>query len=424
MPAKLSEKEILEGYQLLINNIENYAIFLLDPEGNILTWNKGAEKLKGYKAKEIIGQSFTIFYPTEAIKKNEPQRLLKRAKKEGKAQAEGFRVRKNGSKFWANVTITALYNKNGKFKGFAKITHDLSLHKKLETALGMQATHDPLTLLANRHLLMDRLDQAIARAKREDSKIIIIYIDLDNFKMINDIFGHRTGDEVLKIMGQRFSLLLRKSDTVARIGGDEFVLVLSNQKHLKSLYSLLWRILEEIELPINVNGHNFSTTVTMGITVPNDGDNAEILIQHADIAMYQAKKIGKNTFQFFKKEMDFEMKERLSFEHGLRKALKNGDFFLEYQPKVDINNDKIIGVEALIRWRKSKNEIVYPNDFLSIAEETGLIMPIGEWVLKTACEQSLIWQKAGMKPFSISVNVSPIQFANHNFPKSVKTNFR
>ena len=316
-----------------------------------------------------------------------------------------------GKKHVMSVDGSQLRDTEDENMGALIVLNDISQRKDDEELLRYRATHDMLTDLPNKTLLLDRLNQAIVTANRQNTKVSVIFIDLDNFKYINDALGHSIGDQLLKVVAKRFKALLRASDTLARFGGDEFVIVVTDQEDVhNSIRGLLERILASIAEPYVVQKHKLNITCSIGFsTFPESGKDVETLLKNADNAMYQAKEKGKNNYQFFNTLMNTQIRRRFEVESDLRSALLNEEFFLEYQPKLDIKNNHIMGYEALVRWRHPKLGVIPPLEFISIAEETGLIIPIGDWVLRKACKQNKEWQDAGMPPLRVSVNLSARQ---------------
>jgi diguanylate cyclase (GGDEF)-like protein len=295
-------------------------------------------------------------------------------------------------------------------------------HKRLEALLQHQASHDTLTGLPNRALLQDRLKQAIATATRSPSPIWIIFVDLDRFKLVNDSLGHKAGDAMLKQVAARLQSAVRESDTVARLGGDEFVLILPERVDGSGSLSaaVVQRILDAVAGPMIIEGHEFVTTCSMGIAVyPDDGADGETLMTRADIAMYSAKEVGRNNFRFYAPAMDARLLERLRLEGELRHALERNELELHYQPQVDLRSGRIVGMESLIRWNHPELGMIPPGKFISLAEETGLIVPIGAWVMRTACAQNQAWQRAGLGRLRVAVNLSARQFAQKNLAESI-----
>jgi diguanylate cyclase (GGDEF)-like protein len=293
--------------------------------------------------------------------------------------------------------------------------------EKANAQLEHAATHDSLTGLPNRVLLADRLAQATAQSERYSRGFAVMVVDLDRFKSINDSLGHIAGDELLKEMASRLSQQLRKADTLARLGGDEFVLVLNEISGPRDAETVASKVLAGMAQPVTLSGLEVQISASIGISVfPEDGVDAETLLQHADAAMYHAKKNGRNAFQFFAPVMNAFARERLEIESGLRRALVQGEFELHYQPKVEVSSGRIDSAEALIRWHHPKRGLTAPSGFIPIAEETGLIVPIGEWVLFEACRQARAWQTSGMQPLRIAVNLSAQQFKQKSLVTTVR----
>ena len=284
--------------------------------------------------------------------------------------------------------------------------------KRGEERLNRLALYDPLTGLPNRVLLRDRLSQELSRASRYGSGVALLFLDLDRFKTVNDSLGHDAGDELLRVCAGRLGRCARKIDTVARISGDEFVMILSAVPTADDAAAVAERILATMAQPFDVNGREVRVTTSIGITFfPHDADSAEVLLKNADMAMYRAKESGRNNFQFYKAEMTVRATRRLDVENRLRYALSRRELDLHYQPLVDLASGRYAGLEALLRWRYDDETLLAPGDFLPILEETGLIREIGEWVVDEACRQHRAWQDAGLSPPPISVNVSPVQLS-------------
>jgi diguanylate cyclase (GGDEF)-like protein/PAS domain S-box-containing protein len=415
-----------EKYRLLLDGIPDYMVLTLDPVGTIVSWNAGAERMHGYTAEEIVGQNFSRLFPAEDVRRRRPQEILRLADRDERYQEEIPRLRQDGSRFIAEVALTALRDSSGKLRGFSKISRDLTLRKDAENHLARvnkqmvhlahSAEHDPLTGLPNRLLLCDRINQAIALAHRHSGKVAVLFLDLDGFKHINDSLGHSIGDKLLRSVAKRLLACVRSPDTVCRNGGDEFVIVLQEMDQPNQAAITARRVLEAVADPHKVGELDLHVTASVGVSVyPDDGPDAETLIKNADTAMYQAKANGRKTFQFFTPEMNVSAVERQSIEEGLRHALEHGEFALHYQPIVNAKTGATVGAEALIRWAHPTRGPLSPIKFIPVAEETGLILPIGAWVMREACQQAQSWKDAGLSTGSMAVNVSTTQFRDEHF---------
>jgi diguanylate cyclase (GGDEF)-like protein len=291
--------------------------------------------------------------------------------------------------------------------------------KRYQVQIEHQANYDALTGLPNRTLLHDRLRQAVF-AQRSMRAIAVVFIDLDHFKFVNDSLGHGAGDELLKQMAERLRQVLRDGDTVARLGGDEFVLILNDQNNEEIVFRAMQRIIARMNEPMLIEGKELYVTCSAGISLhPQDGPDVDTLLKNADVAMYRAKEAGRNNFQFFTAEMNQIVNERLQLEHSLRRALERREFLLHYQQKVNLKTGAIVGSEALLRWMHPEWGLVRPARFVPLAEETGLIVQIGEWVVEEACRQNVAWQKEGLDPGVVSVNLSARQFRQQGLVRAV-----
>ena len=321
---------------------------------------------------------------------------------------------------WFSISGEPLFSTDGVFTGYRGTGKDITDRMQSEAQMRFMAMHDTLTSLPNRALLNDRLKQAISRAERHGYEVWVLFMDLDRFKPINDSLGHKAGDDLLQIVAGRLVQASRENDTVSRLGGDEFVIVLSDFPAGTVSTAIISRLVDAIAEPITLEGQQIFISCSIGAAVfPADGADEETLIEHADAAMYHAKKNGRNNFQFYASTMNERASERLEIEAGLRRALIDGEFLLHYQPQVDLLTNEIVGVEALIRWLHPQQGLIAPIRFIDIAEETGLIVPIGLWVLKTACAQNKAWQDAGYAPLRMAVNLSARQFSHMGLLQSI-----
>jgi diguanylate cyclase (GGDEF)-like protein len=288
-----------------------------------------------------------------------------------------------------------------------------------ETILHL-AYHDALTDLPNRTLFEDRLTVALAQAHRRNQMLPVMFLDLDRFKQVNDMAGHATGDELLRRVAERLAGLVREGDTVARVGGDEFTLLFPEVAGAEDTMEIAERVLKVFQQPWVLDGHEFHVTTSVGIAMyPNDGEDAESLLRNADTAMYRAKEQGRNNYQLYTPAMNARIAERLAVENSLRHGLVSGEFAVHYQPQVNIDTGQIVGAEALVRWQHPERGLVLPAEFIPVAEETGLIVPLGEWVLRTACAQNRAWQEAGLPPLRVAVNLSARQFQQRDLKSMV-----
>lgn len=322
----------------------------------------------------------------------------------------------------ANTPAAWLYRQVVKVEdGVVVIVRDITERKLTEERISHMAHHDALTGLPNRSLLEERVQQAMLHAQRYGRCVTVAFMDLDHFKLINDTLGHKAGDELLKTVAARMLACVRQTDTVMRLGGDEFVIILADQSDkMESITPILQKLRDAIAEPIFIDDQRLEVTTSMGLAIyPADGQDSDTLLMNADAAMYQAKALGRNNYQFYTAEMNARVQEKLLLQEGLRSALLREEFFLVYQPQVDLRSGRVIGVEALVRWRHPEKGIVSPADFIGLAEESGYIVTIGNWVLHTACRQMKAWQAAGIPPLSLSVNVSARQFRDNGLAAQV-----
>jgi diguanylate cyclase (GGDEF)-like protein len=327
---------------------------------------------------------------------------------------------RDGRQVFIEDSVAPIRDGSGLTSGSVLVFRDVTLARALAEQIAHLAEHDSLTGLPNRLLLNDRLSQAIARASRKDTGMAILFLDLDNFKHINDSLGHPIGDELLKSVARLLEGCVRAPDTVSRQGGDEFVLLLHDVLHAEDAAITARRILKVLKQAHPIEGHELHITSSIGISVyPDDGLDAETLLKNADTAMYQAKENGRQNFRFFKTEMNTRAVERQSMEEDLRRALERHEFTLKYQPIVNLESGAITGAEALLRWTNSRRGPVPPVQFIPVAEDCGLIHLIGAWVLREACKQAKAWTDSGLRPIIMSVNVSALQFLSEDFLKTL-----
>jgi diguanylate cyclase (GGDEF)-like protein/PAS domain S-box-containing protein len=394
--------------QLQILDQIQESVLTLDQTGYVTSWNKGAERLFGYSALEAIGNHILFLYVDEEAGFHDS------FAEQGGRMMEVRRRKKSGEVFWASMTLTPLCDAQERPVGLIAYLSDITDRKQAEERLHHLAYYDALTNLPNRTLLTKLVDQALMVAQRNDSSGCVLFIDLNRFKWINDTLGRRIGDELLRQVSLRFRGALREEDIVARLSGDEFVVGLFDIRQHFEATTVAQKLQASLVLPFLIEGHDLRVGASIGISVyPQDGADAETLLRLADIAMARAKQgheSPEESVAFYSLDMNQGMHERMRIETGLRQALGNGELLLHYQPKFQIEGGRIVGAEALVRWLHPERGLVPPADFIPLAETTGLILQVGEWVLEAACAQAAIWQRAGLPPFRIAINVSAREF--------------
>ncbi|HEX8614691.1 MAG TPA: EAL domain-containing protein [Telluria sp.] len=381
--------------------------------------NTRAEKLAGMDKPTLRGTRLSAMLP--AFRDNGIfEDLVKVTLVGGVHEAEWLAELSGARTCWLHRQVVAVED------GVVAIVRDITERKVAEERIRHMAHHDELTGLPNRSLIRDRLDQAIVQAQRRGRCVAVAFIDLDGFKLVNDGLGHNAGDELLKVVGTRMAACVRREDTLGRFGGDEFIIILPDQPdNPMAVAPVLEKIRQAVTEPILLGGQEVQVSCSMGVVMyPRDGAEPNTLMMNADAAMYRAKDMGHNNFQFYAREMNASVEEKLLLLEGLRGALDEGQFHLLYQPKVDLRSGLIFGVEALIRWEHPEHGVVSPIRFIGLAEESGLIVAIGDWVLHTACRQNKAWQEAGFAPITMSVNVSPRQFEEKRLVERVAAALR
>lgn len=416
---KKDERQLRLAAAVFNNSTE--AIVVTDSDNRIQTVNEAFEKITGYDRSSVVGKTPAIL---KSGKHDELfyQNMYAALKTQGRWEGEIFNRRSNGEIYPEWLTIFTLLDSNDQLDGYAAMFLDITKRKKAEAYILKQANFDSLTGLVNRHLFNERLTHALNHAARTDEQIAILFIDLDRFKHVNDSLGHSAGDELLQEVSSRLLKIVRKSDTVARFGGDEFALILQNMTDLKSLEFMVVEILNDIAQPYLLQQRESFISASIGITLyPDDGNDPETLLRNADSAMYRAKAKGRNDYQFFTQSMTDEINRHKDMENAMHHALKNEEFTLCYQPIKDLVNHEITHAEALIRWNHPQKGTIYPNAFIPLAEEVGLISAIGEWVLHTACAEAVSWAAITDTPPGVTVNLSVQQFDRHDIPTLVRS---
>jgi diguanylate cyclase (GGDEF)-like protein/PAS domain S-box-containing protein len=384
-------------------------------ENKIEYVNPAFERMTGYRLAQIKGRD-PRFMRIEGCDEGEHQRIHEAVQRRESVHAVLRNARKNGEVFWNDLHIDPVVNADGEVTHFVAVMNDITEARHYERRLHHLAHHDPLTGLANRTLLQERLKQAIALAQRKRTVGALAFLDLDNFKHINDSLGHDVGDAVLVEIAARLRANMREEDTVARVGGDEFVLVINDQTSPERVADLIERIRRGINTPVETGGREVTTGASIGVSLfPRDGKSVDKVMRAADAAMYHAKSMGKNNCQFFSSELNGVVHQHLLLQASLGRAIGNREMMLGYQPKVDLRTGRMVGAEALVRWNHPERGLMGPDSFIPVAEETGLIVPLGEWVIAEACGALRALRALGIEDFAISVNLSLRQLRQRHF---------
>ncbi len=429
--------DLNEFTQSMIENAP-FSIIATDPAGTVTAMNPAAESLTFYRKHELIGlHSMVMLHDAAEMSAravqlskdlNEPVlagfgSLIAKPKQGQTDEHEWTYVRKDGSRIWVNLAMTALktQGENGeRIVGYLGIAFDITERRKLTEFVNHLAHHDQLTGLPNRILLDDRMQQSIQRAKRNRHKVAVLMVDVDYFKRINDSLGHSAGDSLLDAIAKKLCSAVRQTDTVARMGGDEFVIVMPEFRDEKDAVRCAEAILQKVSTPTMLGNREVNVTVSVGLCIfPDCANDAESLLKNADAALYEAKESGRNAFHVFNQGMVVATADKLEFEHDLRHALINGELSLNYQPQVSCITGDLIGVEALLRWTHPRRGHIPPAQFIPLAESTGMIVPIGEWAIRTACHEGKELQDSFGRELLIAVNLSPRQFRQKNLAAQV-----
>ncbi|MBI4667230.1 MAG: EAL domain-containing protein [Nitrospinae bacterium] len=414
-----AEDLLLLATNVFANAIEG--VLVTDPRGVIEFANPAATEITGYSQEELVGKTPRIL-KSDRHDNQFYKELWGALLKDGAWQGEIWNRRKNREAYPEKLTITAIKDMNGRITKFVSVFHDISQIKKSEEKIEYQAYHDALTALPNKVLFSDRLTQSIGYAHRTEKKLAVLFFGLDRLKNINETLGHNKGDILLQRAAQRLLNIVREGDTLARFGGDEFALIQEDIQTEQDAVKMILKILRAVSEPFDLEGHElYITTSAGGAIYPADGSDSPTLIKNAEIAMRRAKDSGRNTYQLYTSSMNVKSFEKLSLEADLRKAIERGGFLVHYQPKVSLATGEITGMEALARWNHPMRGLIPPAEFIPLAEETGLIAPIGEWVMETACEQNRRWREAGYKDLTIAVNLSAVQFRKKDLNRTIET---
>ena len=413
-----------ERAQVTLNTIGD-AVMTTDVQGHVTYLNTVAESMTGWSRQEAAGRPLEeVFRVIDAVTRGSMQSPVALAIRENKTVGltpNCILIRRDGVEAYIEDSAAPIHDRRGQVIGVVIVFHDVGAARALPLKMSYLAQHDSLTDLPNRTLLSDRLTQAIALAHRNGKKLAVLFLDIDRFKHINDSLGHAIGDRLLQSVAQRLLACVRRSDTVSRQGGDEFVILLPEVAHVQDAAAIGDVILLALSTPHHIAKHDLHVTASIGIaTYPDDGTDAETLMQNADLAMYHAKDNGRDNYQFFKADMNVRAVERQFVEVALRHAVDQREFVLQYQPQMNLGTGAIIGVEALIRWRHPERGLVPPAHFIPIAEECGVIAAIGRWVLREACCQAQTWQRAGLPPVRVAINISAAELRAKDFVAGVR----
>jgi len=427
----LHQLEQSEQWHRLLVNTSPDVIYTLDAEGHFTYLNDSIQGTLGYMPGELIGRDYTTIIAADqadvALYHFNERRTGERATRNFELLLRrkddllsSLTERTSDQSVVVELSSMGMYRPTslgmGEFLGTYGVARDISARKQAEATIAFQAYHDLLTGLPNRALFKDRLGQAMVLAKRHGQTMATLFLDMDHFKVVNDTLGHLVGDGLLQALAQRLRGSLREGDTLSRIGGDEFMLLLPHIRTRDNAAHIAQKIINSLKQPFDIEGHELYASMSIGIAIyPDDGDNIETLIKHADIAMYHAKDHGRNDYKFFTQDLHKSFTGRLAVENEMRHALDKKEFEVFYQPQVAVESQRIRGMEALIRWNHPTRGMVSPNDFIPIAEESGLITPISEWVMNAACRQAKLWRDSDLPPITMAINLSARQIEHPQF---------
>lgn len=421
--AEIDERRWAEGeLRKLSLAVEQSAsmVVITDHNGVIEYVNQKFTKVTGYARGEVAGKTPRILQSGHTHP-DEYRRLWKTISAGGEWRGEFQNRKKSGELYWVYESISPIRNEEGAITHYLAVEEDVTARKQAEERLTYLAHYDGLTNLPNRVLFCDRLKQAMIEATERKRLVALLFLDLDGFKAINDSLGHEFGDRLLKEVAASLTKCVRRGDTVARMGGDEFTIILADIAHVEDATVVARKIVRAFSRPFSVDDKELLVTASIGITLyPFDDDNVDALIKNADVAMYRAKELGRNNYQFYTSEMNRQAMERLAFETSLRRALDEDQLCLFYQPVIDLCTDAVLGAEALIHWCHPHRGVIHADQFVPLAEETGLIVPIGAWALRVACAQARAWQDQGLGRLRLALNLSGRQLQQTNLPETVR----
>ena len=401
------EENLMQAARVFENAHE--AMILMDAEYRVQSVNPAFGAITGFTAADIVGATLASL-PWGEDETGFYESIWSQLDGNDHWQGEVAARRKNGERYPAWVALTTIRDPRGEATSYMAMLSDISERKRVEDQVRHQAEHDPLTGLPNRALFLDRMHHALATWRRQRDNFAVLFLDLDRFKAINDHNGHQAGDAVLREVATRLRGCVRRVDTISRLGGDEFVVLLADIGGADQAAHVANAVMQAVARPIGVGEGSVTLSVSIGVAIcPTDCSDVDTLMHHADVAMYHAKQNGRDSFRFFSPEMNARVLERGELEARLRQALERREFLLEYQPELEVGSGRVTGLEALIRWRHPERGLLLPHDFLPVAEECGLIVPIGDWVLREACRQARIWRDAG-HDVTVAVNLSEAQF--------------
>lgn len=408
------------GFFDAVFNYSHAGIGILSLDGHLVKVNQTLCQQFGYSADTLLSMNFFhLIHPDDfASLQNQIQQLIDSQMKIYHSEHQCYR--KDNESIWVSITISLVHDQENKPAYFVVQVQNITLQKKAEERLRHMAYHDPLTGLANRNKLEQFINQILAQSRRHQESFALLFIDLDRFKNINDTIGHEAGDLLLQIIADRLKGAIRNTDLVARLGGDEFVIVVTDVHKSESVAVIAHKILESVMQAVIVKGQELYITTSIGISLyPFDGQNMQTLMKNADLALYRAKEHGKNNYQFYTMEMTSNAQERMALQNALAHALMKDEFLLNYQPIMELKSRKITSVEALLRWKNKEFGLITPDEIIDLAEETGLIIPVSEWILRTACKDLKRWHQLGFTSLTVAVNCSARQFKQANLTNEI-----